>query len=457
VVLAIVLLDLIRLCTNLFFFQQISLADVPPRDAHVGLWVIPIAMGGAMLVGLMARFGSDRIRGHGIPEALEVILLQGSRVKPRVAFFKPISAAISIGSGGPFGAEGPIIMTAGACGSLFAQLIHLSDAERKTLMVSGAAAGMSAIFATPMAAILLAVELLLFEWKPRSLIPVAVASNTAYTLRWYVIGHGPIFPLTTEVEFAGPGVFLSAVFVGLSAGAVSIILTQLVYAAEDGFGKLPLHWMWWPAIGGLVIGIGGYFFPRALGVGYDTIDETLKGELALNVVLGSLVAKSLIWSISLGSGTSGGVVAPLLMIGAALGATEARILPEGAAFWAAVGMAAVMGGTMRAPLTAVIFAVELTHDLNLLVPLLIAVAASFALTVLLLKRSILTEKISRRGYHLSSEYSVDPLELQLVRDAMEPSISKLEPACGKDDLEAALNYDPLGPFVVGKRIVTDDA
>ncbi|MGE0059203.1 MAG: chloride channel protein, partial [Dehalococcoidia bacterium] len=447
--LAIVLLDLIKLWTNLFFFQRLSLEDVAPRDAHVGLWVIPIAVGGAMIVGLMARFGSDRIRGHGIPEAIEVILLQGSRVRPRVALLKPVSAAISIGSGGPFGAEGPIIMTGGACGSLFAQLIHLSDAERKTLMVSGAAAGMSAIFATPMAAILLAVELLLFEWKPRSLIPVAVASITAYTLRWYAIGHGPIFPLETALEFGGPAVFLSAVFLGITAGCVGAALTQLIYLAEDTFGRLPFHWMWWPALGGLVIGVGGYFFPRALGVGYGTIEETLNGELALKVVLGVLVVKSLIWSISLGSGTSGGVLAPLLMIGASLGAVESHVLPEGAAFWAAIGMAAVMGGTMRAPLTAVIFAIELTHDLNLLVPLLIGVAASYAFTVLTMKRSILTEKISRRGFHLSSEYSVDPLELQLVRDAMQPSIPSIEASAAAADLQAALREFEAGPFLVG--------
>jgi hypothetical protein len=252
-------------------------------------------------------------------------------------------------------------------------------------------------------------------------------------------------------------VFLSAVVLGVSAGIVAMLLTNLVYLSEDTFGKLPFHWMWWPAIGGLVIGVGGYFFPRALGVGYGTIEEALNGELTLKVLIGVLVVKSLIWSVSLGSGTSGGVLAPLLMVGACLGAIEAEVLPQGAAFWAAVGMAAVMGGTMRAPLTAVIFAVELTHDLNLLVPLLIAVAASYAVTVLTMKRSILTEKISRRGYHLSSEYSVDPLELQLVRDAMEPSLSAIDPGSGKDELVAALQKDPLGPFVVGKRVVTAEA
>jgi hypothetical protein len=272
-----------------------------------------------------------------------------------------------------------------------------------------------------------------------------------------VIGHAPIFPLETTLTFGGPEIFLSAAFLGLSAGVVAAALTSLVYLSEDAFGHLPFHWMWWPAIGGLVIGIGGLIEPRALGVGYGTIEEALNGELALKVVISVFIVKSMIWSISLGSGTSGGVLAPLLMVGACLGALEAKILPEGAAFWAAVGMAAVMGGTMRAPLTSVMFAVELTHDLNLLVPLLIAVAVSYAFTVLTMKRSILTEKISRRGYHLTSEYGVDPLELQLVRDAMHPAISQIDPDGGKEELAVALEKDPLGPFVVGTRVVTADA
>ena len=285
--------------------------------------LVPVA--GALVIGVMARYGSERIRGHGIPEAIEAILINGSRIEPKVALLKPLSSAISIGSGGPFGAEGPIIMTGGAVGSLIAQFFHLTSAERKTLLVAGAAAGMSATFAAPLAAVLLAVELLLFEWKPRSLIPVALASATAAAMRRYIIGLGPLFPVPAHPAFIGPQGLLGCVLAGLLAGALSALLTQAVYAAEDAFQHLPIHWMWWPAIGGLVIGVGGWMFPQALGVGYDVIGDLLQGDVAGRVILGVLIVKSIIWSVSLGSGTSGGVLAPLLMMGGALGGVEAVV------------------------------------------------------------------------------------------------------------------------------------
>ena len=247
---------------------------------HLGPFVIVVPVVGALIIGLMARYGSERIRGHGIPEAIEAILINGSRVEPKVAILKPISSAISIGSGGPFGAEGPIIMTGGAFGSLIAQFFHLTSAERKTLLVAGAAAGMSATFAAPVAAVLLAVELLLFEWKPRSLVPVALASATAAAVRRYMIGLGPLFPVPAHPVFIGPAGLAGCVVAGLLAGGLSALLTLAVYAAEDAFQHLPIHWMWWPAIGGLVIGIGGYIFPQALGVGYDTIGDLLQGDVA---------------------------------------------------------------------------------------------------------------------------------------------------------------------------------
>ena len=288
--------------------------------------LVPVV--GALLIGLMARYGSDRIRGHGIPEAIEAILLKGGRVEPKVALLKPLSAAISIGSGGPFGAEGPIIMTGGAFGSMVAQLIHLTSAERRTLMVAGAAAGMSATFAAPVASVLLAVELLLFEWKPRSFIPVALASATAAAARRYLMGLGPLFPVPAHALFIGPAGLMACVLSGLLAGALALALTQAVYAAEDAFAKLPIHWMWWPALGGLVIGLGGLVFPQALGVGYDVIGELLQGSAPLRVIVGVLLVKSVIWSVSLGSGTSGGVLAPLLMMGGALGGLEACVFPD---------------------------------------------------------------------------------------------------------------------------------
>jgi H+/Cl- antiporter ClcA len=436
---ALGLLTLIGFFTNLFFFQRISTELITPEGHTLGLLVILVPVAGALIIGVMARYGSDRIRGHGIPEAIEAILINGSRVEPKVALLKPLSSAISIGSGGPFGAEGPIILTGGAVGSLIAQFFHLTSAERKTLLVAGAAAGMSATFAAPLAAVLLAVELLLFEWKPRSLVPVALASATAAAVRRYIIGLGPLFPVPAHPIFIGPQGLLGCIVAGLLAGALSALLTQMVYAAEDAFQRLPIHWMWWPAIGGIVIGVGGWIFPQALGVGYDVIGDLLQGGAAGRMIVGVLVVKSIIWSVSLGSGTSGGVLAPLLMMGGALGGAESWFLPaEGAGFWPLVSMGAILGGTMRSPLTGVIFAVELTHDLNMMLPLLVAVTIAHAFTVLVMRRSILTEKVARRGYHLSREYAVDPLEILFVREVMRTNIVALPSGARQDVIRKSL-------------------
>jgi chloride channel protein, CIC family len=436
---AAALLKLIGLFTNLFFFQRIATDLVSPAGHHLGPFVILVPVIGALVIGVMARYGSERIRGHGIPEAIEAILISGSRVEPKVAVLKPLSSAISIGSGGPFGAEGPIIMTGGAFGSLIAQFFHLTSAERKTLLVAGAAAGMSATFAAPVASVMLAVELLLFEWKPRSIIPVALASVTAAALRRQLLGLGPIFPVPPHPMFIGSAGLAGCIVVGLLAGALSAALTAAVYASEDAFQHLPIDWMWWPAIGGLVIGIGGFFFPQALGVGYDVIGGLLQGDMPLRIIAGVLIVKSAIWAISLGSGTSGGVLAPLLMIGGALGGLEARVLPfEGAGFWPLVSMGAILGGTMRSPLTGVIFSLELTHDINVLMPLLLAVTIAHGFTVLALRRSILTEKVSRRGFHLSREYSIDPLEIIFAREVARTSVIALPADATRHDVAAAL-------------------
>jgi H+/Cl- antiporter ClcA/CBS domain-containing protein len=436
---ATALLKLIGLFTNLFFFQRVATELVSPAGHHLGPFVILVPVAGALVIGFMARYGSDRIRGHGIPEAIEAILINGSRVEPKVAILKPLSSAISIGSGGPFGAEGPIIMTGGAIGSLIAQFFHLTSAERKTLLVAGAAAGMSATFAAPVASVMLAVELLLFEWKPRSVIPVALASVTAAAARRHLLGLGPIFPVPAHPIYIGADGLAGCVIVGLLAGLLSAVLTQAVYASEDFFMELPIHWMWWPAIGGLVIGIGGWFFPQALGVGYDIIGGLLQGDMPFRIIAGVLVVKSIIWAVSLGSGTSGGVLAPLLMIGGALGGLEARLLPfEGAGFWPLVSMGAILGGTMRSPLTGVVFALELTHDVNILLPLLLAVTMAHGFTVLVLRRSILTEKVSRRGFHLSREYAIDPLEIIFAREVARPGVAVLPPDARADAIAAVI-------------------
>ena len=416
---AAALVWLIAVITNLAFYRQLSSAFQSPDHHHLGYFVILVPVIGGIVIGLMARYGSEKIRGHGIPEALEAILFGRSRMEPKVAVLKPVSSAISIGTGGPFGAEGPIIMTGGALGSLFAQFFHLSSAERRTLLVAGAAGGMAAIFASPVAAALLAIELLLFEWRPRSFIPVAIAAAAAAALRVPLLGAGPIFPVHAHAALNGEGL-LFAFFVGTVAGLGSGLLTNLVYSCEDLFGKLPIHWMWWPAIGGLCVGIGGIIEPSVLGVGYETIHELLKGNIAGPALLGILIGKSLVWSIALGSGTSGGVLAPLLMMGAALGAGMASFIPLGdSGLWALIGMAAMMGGTMRSPLTAMIFTLELTQDLNLLPGLLVGCIAAHGVTVLMLRRSILTEKIARRGYHVMREYGVDPLTMVRVGEVMD--------------------------------------
>lgn len=439
---ALVLLRLIGLFTNLFYFGRWNTAMVSPVGNHLGIFSVLVPVGGALIIGLMARYGSERIRGHGIPEAIEAILINGSRVQPKVALLKPISSAISIGSGGPFGAEGPIIMTGGAFGSIIAQLFHLTSAERKTLLVAGAAAGMSATFAAPVASVLLAVELLLFEWKPRSLIPVALASAAAAVLRRFLLGMGPLFPVPEHPLFIGLNGLLGCVLVGLLAGGLSALLTMSVYAAEDAFQHLPIHWMWWPAIGGLVIGLGGLIFPQALGVGYDTIGGLLQGSVTTRVILGVLLVKWFIWAVSLGSGTSGGVLAPLLMMGGALGGLEAMFLPnEGVGFWPLISMGAVLGGTMRSPFTSIVFAFELTHDANVFLPLLVGSVIAHAFTVLTLKRSILTEKVARRGYHLSREYAVDPLEILLVREVMRTKVVALSATSTLGEMQQSLRTD----------------
>ncbi|MEZ4665428.1 MAG: chloride channel protein [Thermomicrobiales bacterium] len=434
-VLALLLLRLIEFFTNLFFFGRLSIQPASPADSNLGPAIIVIPVIGALIVGIMARFGSERIRGHGIPEAIEAILLGGSKIQPRVAVLKPVSSAVSIGSGGPFGAEGPIIMTAGAVGSLIAQFFHLTSAERKTLLVAGAAAGMSATFSAPLAAAALAIELLLFELKPRSLVPVALASATAAIVRVPLLGDGPLFPTPVHSSDIGLTVLLACIFAGIAAGALSAVLTTAVYFAEDTFAQLPIHWMWWPAIGGIVVGIGGFIFPEALGVGYDVIEELLAGKATSTIIIGVLLVKSTIWTVSLGSGTSGGVLAPLLMMGGALGGLEAHVLPDmGPGFWPAIGMAAILGGTMRAPLTGIIFLLELTHDIDLILPLLAATIVAHGFTVLVMKRSILTEKVARRGFHITREYSIDPLEILFVRELMRVEVVVLKASMTVDEL-----------------------
>ena len=430
---AVVLLGLIHLFTNLFFFGTFSIEDRSPALNTLGAWVIVIPVIGGLIVGLMARFGSEKIRGHGIPEAIEAILFGKSRMSPKVAILKPLSSGIVIGSGGPFGAEGPIIMTGGALGSLIAQCIDVTAAERKTLLVAGAAAGMTAVFGTPVAAVLLAVELLLFEWRPRSFLPVALACAVAGFARAAVFGTGALFPLETQPPQMIS--LLSCLVAGLLSGALASGLSAALYKLEDLFGKLPIHWMWWPALGAVVVGIGGYIEPRALGVGYDVIGDLLHKHIAIQVALSILAVKAVIWVVALASGTSGGVLAPLLMLGAGLGTALGAILPgHDAALWPLVCMAATLGATLGAPLTAIVFAFGLTHDANALLPLLAATLVAHGFATVVMKRSIMTEKIARRGDHIYREYGVDPLERHHVDEVMTRDVLTIDAATPLTDV-----------------------
>lgn len=404
-----ILLKLIAFATNLFWHSRLSFAATDIVGGHGGILILLIPVLGGLIVGLMARFGSEKIRGHGIPEAIETILFGESRLSPKVALLKPLSSAVSIGSGGPFGAEGPIIMTGGAIGSLFAQLFDLSAAERKTLLVAGATAGMTGIFGTPFAAIMLAIEVLLFEWKPRSFIPVVTAVLVSLSWRPFLIGSGPMFSFGAATPGGIEPIAIS-VALGLFVGGEAAFLSVLLYAVEDMFHRLPVHWMWWPAIGAIVVGLGGIIDVHVLGAGYGNIQALLDGSLAVRMVVLLLLVKAVVWLVALGSGTSGGILAPLLILGGATGFLIGQVLPGDAGFWAMIGMAGILSGAMRAPMTGALFAAELTNHLTALPETVAAAAAAYAVSVLVMRRSILTEKIARRGRHILQEYTIDALE-----------------------------------------------
>jgi H+/Cl- antiporter ClcA len=417
-----VLMRLIWLVTGVAFHGQVSVQPQTPLGNHLGLWVCVVPVVGGLIVGVMARYGSRAIRGHGIPEAMEQIILNESRIPPRITFLKPLSAAVAIGTGGPFGAEGPIIATGGALGSVVGQLLHTTAMERKTLLASGAAAGMAATFGAPVSAVLLAIELLLFEFRARSIIPVALASATAAGVRLYFEGAGAVFSMPDLHQPTGAALAMY-ILIGALLGVVSVGVTRAVYAVEDAFEYLPVHWMWWPAIGGLAVGVVGYLEPRTLGVGYSNISDMLSGNLAVTAIAGLAALKFVSWSISLGSGTSGGTLAPLFTIGGALGALLGVLLQHifpGAGIdpriGALVGMAAIFAGASRAMLASVVFAFETTLQPLGLLPLLGGCAAAFLISTLLMRNTIMTEKIARRGVRVPAEYEADFLDRLLVRD-----------------------------------------
>jgi H+/Cl- antiporter ClcA len=423
---AFLLYRLIGLLTNISFYGRFVADFTSARHNHLGLWVIPIPVIGGLIVGVMAKYGSSKIRGHGIPEAMEAVLFNRSRIKPRVAILKPISAAIAIGTGGPFGAEGPIIQTGGAVGSLVGQIFHTTATERKVLLACGAAAGMSATFNTPIAGVILAIELLLFEFKARSFIPLVVASTLATAVHMQVLGAGPMFSVTA-MDFGVLSALPFYLLLGVICGLAAVGFSKLLYWTEDLFEKLPIDQLWWPAIGALGLGIIGYFVPRVLGVGYDTISDILNANLALQVLIVVMLAKAVALVISLGSGTSGGLLAPMFMSSAALGGVFAMGMNEvfpaahlSAGAFALVAMGAVFGAASRAAFSFIVFAFEITRDYNSVLPLMLVTVIADGVAILLMpKVSIMTEKLVRRGLRIHQDYEADVLQQMVVSETMD--------------------------------------
>ncbi len=461
-VIARLLMSLIALATNLAFRQRLSLESLPPSQHQLGPWVVLVPVVGGVIVGLMARYGSRAIRGHGIPEAMEQVLTNQSRIPPRMTFLKPLSAAIAIGTGGPFGAEGPIIATGGALGSLVGQMLETTPVERKTLLAAGAAAGMAATFGSPVSAVLLAIELLLFEFRARSLVPVALASATAAGVRMAWVGTAPVFGMP---QLSQPSGYALCFYVALGGllGLVAVGVTRLLYAIEDGFEKLPVHWMWWPAIGGVAVGGVGYFAPRTMGVGYDNIENILSGSLVGSALVALCLLKFISWSISLGSGTSGGTLAPLFTVGgglgAAIGSAAAILLPAAgidARIAGLVGMAALFAGASRALLASIVFAFETTLQPLGLLPLLGGCAAAYLVSCVLMRHTIMTEKIARRGVRVPSEYAADYLDQVWVSSVATRNVIVLAAAQPVAEARQWLTSDAIGARHIAFPVVDED-
>jgi H+/Cl- antiporter ClcA/predicted transcriptional regulator len=430
-IIATILTALIGLITNISYHGRFSLAFSPPTLERLGAWSIVVPIIGALIVGVMARYGAAAIRGHGIPEVMERVLYNRSQISPKIMFLKPISAAIAIGTGGPFGAEGPIIATGGALGSMIGHLIHVTADERKTLLAAGAAAGMSATFSSPVSAVLLAVELLLFEYRPRSLIPVALASAVATATR-ALFGGGADFNVPPLRE-ASLTALLGYVVLGAIMGVAAVGTTRIVYWIEDMYDELPIHWMWWPALGAVVVGVVGLMDPRTLGVGYSNINAILGGTFVGKTLVVLVILKFISWAIYLGSGTSGGTLAPLFTIGGGLGSLLAggamALVPElglDIHVAALVGMGGMFAGASHALLASIVFTFEITKQSMELLPLLAGCSTAYLVSLLLMRSSIMTEKLARRGTQVRTEYSADFLDRVLVRDGASLDVVTIE-------------------------------
>lgn len=425
------LVALIDLITNISFYGRFSFQVTAPGIGHLGWLVIFVPIIGSLIVGVMARFGSAGIRGHGIPEAMEQVLMNESRIPPIITFLKPISSAIVIGTGGPFGAEGPIISTGGALGSVAGQIMRINANERKIMLTAGACAGMAAIFGSPIAGVLMALELLLFEFSPRSIIPVALSCATGAAMHFLLFSTQPIFAMAIVPNPTSINIITYTVF-GLIIGVVAAYVSKSVYLIEDLFAKLPIHWMWWPAIGAVVVGTIGYFAPLTMGVGYSNISLLLTGNVSIQLLFTLCVLKFVSWCVSLGSGTSGGTLAPLFTIGGSLGIFlglfTLHFFPHigiNIAMAALVGMAAMFAGASRALLTSIVFALETTGQFHGLLPLLGACTAAYFVSFFLMKGTIMTEKMERHGVTPPETFEPDVLEQVLVKNAMDTHVTLL--------------------------------
>jgi CIC family chloride channel protein len=462
-IIAYILYDLIGLFTNLAYYHEWSFHFRSPEHTQIGPWIIVTPVIGGLIIGFMAKYGSEKIKGHGIPEAMEAVLTSRSRIEAKVAILKPLSAAIAIGTGGPFGAEGPIIQTGGAVGSLVGQFVSTTAAERKVLLACGAGAGMAATFNTPIAGVILAIELLLFEFRARSFIPLVIACTLATSVRAVLLGQHSMFTMG-NVNFDVLHGLPFYLLLGVISGIAAIGFTKLLYWVEDQFARLPINDLWHPAIGALGLGIIGFFLPRVLGVGYDTISDILNNNLALKLLILVAVFKALALVISLGSGTSGGLLAPMFMSSAALGGIFAMVvnmifpsahLSPGA--FALVAMAAVFGSASRATFAFIVFAFEITRDYNAILPLMLACVIADMIALRYLPSSIMTEKLTRRGLQVPNEFEVGAMTVVRVSEVMRKDVVPIAQEMTVSELAARMGRgEPAYNLTQGLPIVSPD-
>ncbi len=457
------LLLLIAGITQLMFYGHWSFEWIAPGTSVRGAWVILIPAFGGGVIALMARFGSRAIIGHGIPEVMQQVLANRSRISPRVAILKPLSSAISIGTGGPYGAEGPVIATGSAIGSLIGQVVTVTAVERKTLLSAGAAAGMTAVFGCPVAATLLAVELLLFELNARSIVPVAIAAAIAQALRFSWGGPAALFPLSTsDIQSSPVSSAVAFALIGICAGILAVAANAAVHRSEHLFSRLPIHWMWSPVLGGLAVGLLGWIEPRIFGAGYDVIEALLRAEYPLAVIALVCSLKLLSWVLSLGSGTSGGTLAPMLIIGGGLGALVGAACNWIGGVEMSLGLAALAGMTAffasgsRAVFASIVLAVEITQEAMVLWPVSIAAAAALGVAYLLSHRSIMSSPVEGRGLRVPMSFDADIFSQLSVGQVMEPPGNTIPGSMIVSKLAAAIaDHDPT----LSRRtslLVTDD-